>query len=99
VASYFAILAVWPYYMPRFWAPVLPLVACFAWIGCKTFSARFQWPAGAREIIVATYCVLFIALGFDTFSMEWRNKRPIAGQESASQRSFANTSGTKNHSS
>ncbi len=70
LASYFAILAVWPYYMPRFWAPVLPLVACFAWIGCKTLAAHFQWPTGARETLVATYSALFLAIGFYTFAME-----------------------------
>jgi 4-amino-4-deoxy-L-arabinose transferase-like glycosyltransferase len=78
LASYFAILAVWPYYMPRFWAPVLPLVACFAWVGCKTFAARFQWPTGTRETLVTAYCALFVTLGFYTFSMEWRKEHSAA---------------------
>jgi 4-amino-4-deoxy-L-arabinose transferase-like glycosyltransferase len=69
LAVYFSILTVWPFYMPRFWAPVLPLVACFAWIGCKTLAARFQWPAGSRQAIMTAYCALFLALAVYTLSL------------------------------
>jgi 4-amino-4-deoxy-L-arabinose transferase-like glycosyltransferase len=71
LAAYFSILVVWPYYMTRFWAPVLPLVACFAWIGCKTLASRFQWPAGTRQTIVIAYCVLFLAIGLRTIYAEF----------------------------
>jgi 4-amino-4-deoxy-L-arabinose transferase-like glycosyltransferase len=77
LAAYFSILAVWPYYMPRFWAPVLPLLACFAWIGCKTFAARFQWPASTRQSLVTAYCLLFVALGFSTIYIEFRERHSI----------------------
>jgi len=62
-ASHVAILIVYPFYMPRFWASVAPLAAFFVWTGCKWVASRFLWPQYSRELTVFVYLAAFIAHG------------------------------------
>jgi hypothetical protein len=62
-ASYVAILIVYPFYMPRFWASVAPLAAFFVWTGCKWIASRFSWPRYSRELAVLVYLAAFFERG------------------------------------
>ena len=68
-ASYLAIIAVYPFYMPRFWAPVGPLVAFFVWIGSKSLASRVIWPKYTRELAVLIYLAVFIERGLSIARM------------------------------
>jgi hypothetical protein len=60
---YFAILLVWPALMPRFWAPVVPFVFAFTWIGAKVMAARLTFPRGVIPTVVGAYCCWICGMG------------------------------------
>ena len=58
LACYVGILLVWPFTDPRFFAPVIPLLLAYGWIGLRSLSGR---PAVKR--VAVCYCVVFCLLG------------------------------------
>lgn len=57
LASYVLVLAVWPFNDPRFWAPVVPLLFAYGWLGLKSL-------AGVKAAVVAKlYCIVFCLFG------------------------------------
>jgi len=59
LAAYVAILLIWPFTAVRFWAPVLPLLFGYAWIGLRSI-------ANSRPALMkaaACYCVIFCLFG------------------------------------
>jgi len=57
-AGYLGILVTWPFYDPRFWLPVIPLAAAYAWIAVRRlFRGR---PPGE---VMRIYGMLFAVLG------------------------------------
>jgi hypothetical protein len=69
--SYFAGIVLWPFYAPRFWLPVLPLVIGFAWISLRRL-ARYAVPRYAiysySAWAVFTGCVLLSSSTVISFS-------------------------------
>ena len=59
LACYVLILMFWPFNYVRFWAPVLPLLIAFAWIGLKSLIAR---RVILRRVAVS-YCAGFCLFG------------------------------------
>ncbi len=64
--SYSAILLVWPYRDARFWVPVFPFLAAYAWLACTRVADRPLWRR-AGQAYVAAFCLLGgIALLYST---------------------------------
>jgi hypothetical protein len=59
LACYALILMFWPFNYVRFWAPVLPLLIAFAWIGLKSLIAR----AVVLRRVAVGYCTAFCLFG------------------------------------
>jgi hypothetical protein len=57
-ACYTAILVVWPWRDGRFWLPVFPLFAAYAWLALATVT-NIKW---VRELIFG-YLVMFVLMG------------------------------------
>ncbi len=60
--AYSLIVLVWPFYDPRFWLPVIPLLAAYVFLGCKPLAGALR---GRRflSILATIYCGLFLAFG------------------------------------
>ena len=58
-AAYSAIILVWPFYDPRFWMPLVPILALCAWYACERWHAVLVVRLG-----IAAYAAVFLALGF-----------------------------------
>jgi small-conductance mechanosensitive channel len=59
LGAYVAILLIWPFTAVRFWAPVLPLLLGYGWIGLR--SAAQSRPTLTKA--TACYCVVFCLFG------------------------------------
>ncbi len=85
LAGYALILMFWPFNYVRFWAPVLPLLIAFAWIGLKSLVAR---PVILRRVAVSygtAFCLFgAVAMGYSLWdqnraakaSREWMLAQP-----------------------
>lgn len=60
VAAYVAILLVWPYRDARFWAPVVPLLLGYGWVGVRELARSHR---GAVRWIGAGYLTGYVAMG------------------------------------
>ncbi len=58
LACYVGILLVWPFNDPRFFAPVLPLLLAYGWIGLQSLSGRL-----AVKRAAVCYCAVFCLFG------------------------------------
>jgi hypothetical protein len=58
LACYVGILLVWPFTDPRFFAPLMPLLLAYAWIGLQSLSGRM-----AVKRVIVCYCVVFCLFG------------------------------------
>jgi hypothetical protein len=61
VVSYGLILLSWPFYDPRFWLPVIPLLIGYAGLALRRFLRHRLWFAASRA-----YLVLYASLGLLT---------------------------------
>jgi hypothetical protein len=57
--AFVGILLIWPFDDPRFFAPVLPLLFAYAWLGLRAL----QPPPVALRRFLAAYCFVFCCLG------------------------------------
>jgi hypothetical protein len=71
--GYTTILLVWPYRDCRFWLPVLPLLAAYAWSALGGV-ARFPW---ARRVRIA-YIAVFALMG--CISLFYSSRISLAGE-------------------
>jgi hypothetical protein len=58
-AAYVAVLLAWPFEAVRFWAPVLPLMLAFSWVGFKSLNLSKR----ATQRIALVYCAAFVVCG------------------------------------
>lgn len=79
LATYLALLAVWPYLDPRFFLPVVPLLAILLLVGLGRPREQIasQTPAAGqlrrvRGVAVATWLALFLLLGVAGFAYSTR---------------------------
>lgn len=61
--AYVGILLIWPFDDTRFFAPVLPLLFAFAWLGLRSLKLQ---PLNLRRFAVS-YCVVFCLFGAVAF--------------------------------
>jgi hypothetical protein len=59
LAAYAGVLCIWPWHDDRFWAPVLPFLFAFAWIGLRTVELGDR----RRRAVLGTYMTVFCLLG------------------------------------
>ena len=65
--SYFLIVFTWPFYDPRFWLPVIPLIMAYAGLAIQHVVIRHQWFKIFVRCYVATFALIgTIALGWST---------------------------------
>ena len=57
--SYIGILFLWPFYDPRFWLPVIPLLIAYAGLAIRGLTARYP----ACQAAVGVYSVAFAVVG------------------------------------
>jgi hypothetical protein len=63
---YTAILLVWPYRDCRFWLPVFPILAAYAWLALDAVGDRTPIRIGALSYVAAYFLMGFAALFFST---------------------------------
>ncbi|MGO9227889.1 MAG: hypothetical protein ACLQKA_01575 [Bryobacteraceae bacterium] len=62
--SYLAVLLVWPFYDPRFWLPVIPLLIAYCGLSLSRLAQR-----GIARQILNGYLFLFAAVGLVTLTL------------------------------
>jgi len=62
---YLIILFAWPYYSPRYWLPVIPLLFGYMWKGIKN-TKRFPYIPTLYSFLAAFFLTGIIALGYST---------------------------------
>lgn len=62
--SYLAVLLVWPFYDPRFWLPVIPLLIAYCGLSLRQLAQR-----GIARQILNGYLFLFAAVGLVTLTL------------------------------
>ena len=65
VGFYLLILFSWPFYDPRFWIPILPLLFGYMYLGIKNLQPSFVKPT-LQSFLVAFVFTGIIALGYST---------------------------------
>jgi hypothetical protein len=65
--SYALVILVWPFYDPRFWLPVMPLLIAYAGLSMKQMAKT-----GIAEYFVGGYLVWFVVMGLVTLASSIR---------------------------
>jgi hypothetical protein len=65
LCCYSLIIFSWPYYDPRFWLPVIPLLVAYSWLSIRRIG-RIMRDGFCCEIFGVVYVALFVAMGILT---------------------------------
>jgi hypothetical protein len=73
--TYCLIIFCWPYYDPRFWLPVIPLLAAYAGLSVKHAIARHRFWEGCLRV----YLAIFVLIG--TMTLGWSTAITFSGKQ------------------
>jgi hypothetical protein len=79
LAAFAAILFVWPWYDPRFWLPVIPLLAAYVWMGATRIAD--QWPTFRNRATLFLCLPLAVFLLLGIVSLAYSTRITFAGEK------------------
>ena len=94
LTAYVGILLIWPYEDPRFFAPVIPFLFAFAWLGLRSLKPQPRTLSRFVRVYAAVFCLFgAVAIGeslhtafFDPEAAareSWRYVGSLTAQQSA----------------